>query len=1096
MSKQNVYLGKVQSLSPTGDTLAAQPPPPLANVVTVNFDDGRTGLLDISYPLAAVWAKMIDYLRSQNRPVYVEVDPETQIIIRLYVPEAARVMKMKAAGEAMYVAFYTSSARYYLRSDHPGYSRMLGDLQAAMADKTTLLVTAATPDYEIIDVRPLPDSFGVDEPPGPPVEPIPDPSVSWARAVELFNLMNAESCNPCHSVGTDCISFKHPNNGCQIRAHLMCYMMRDMGETPEKIWLDGWLDVPTANSHQCSVSWGWHVAPTLMVQQPPGADVKMVIDPSLFTEPVTVDAWKAAQGDPNADLNSSYWDQYNPPDSWIGYDPNHPDSTASRETANNHMNGYRQQLDADCAMYGPPPYACPIDRKCFFIVDRSTFSNDEIDAMLHVGSPAVIEAAFFIVADGFTPSGLGITGGDLAGVPGIKPNLTFPAVAQMAIDVMTVSLEDPAHLLRRQRITWKYKITFTGSTGFVGEQQIVALSAEVNSETGTAQIYLIRQPNPYEIDGETCWLSTDLRVFQINAGGSRFGETIHANASGFIQNVLERLNNGTSGADTFEGISTDQQTSRLELSQSVEIGGVLTRVYNFAIAKVRYRALANPANNVRVFFRLFPASSTSLEYNETSTYRRIVHNGVTKPLLGVINNEVISIPCFAEPRVDTGVSSMTGQLDETNVKDISANPAGHEVVMYFGCWLDFNQEQARFPLYPGLNNGPYAAADMESIQRHIRDEHQCLVAEIAFDPAPIPANATPALSDKLAQRNLAIVESANPGQLASHRIAHTFEIRPTRMQLLPGEPVDELMIDWGNVPDGSIGHLYLPGADTGDILNLARKMWRGDALTRVNAHILQLRAGGIVYIPIPQAQGSNYAGMLWVDLPETVKKGQVFTMVARQVTGGARRTVVTHGDAAASSVLVRERRILGAFQITMPVSVKEEMLEHEARLLSNLRWIGLAIPVFSRWHPVFNRYVGYVADRVDALGGDASLVSASPSGDWRRVNALCRFLGLMMVVLIAAFFLGMAFLPFPFMAVVLIGVLAMLAWGIRIGLKHCRPGICKGLKMVMYGAGLAVAALALTAMLGYSTPKLVAALLAGAAAALGAGVMAWLRRCF
>jgi len=48
----------------------------------------------------------------------------------------------------------------------------------------------------------------------------------------------------------------------------------------------------------------------------------------------------------------------------------------------------------------------------------------------------------------------------------------------------------------------------------------------------------------------------------------------------------------------------------LELSEKVS-GGV--PVFNFAVAKVRYRALTVSATDVRVFFRLFPVVTTSLE---------------------------------------------------------------------------------------------------------------------------------------------------------------------------------------------------------------------------------------------------------------------------------------------------------------------------------------------------------------------------------------------------------------------------------------------------------------------------------------------------
>ena len=43
-----------------------------------------------------------------------------------------------------------------------------------------------------------------------------------------------------------------------------------------------------------------------------------------------------------------------------------------------------------------------------------------------------------------------------------------------------------------------------------------------------------------------------------------------------------------------------------------------------------------------------------------------------------------------------------------------------------------------------------------------------------------------------------------------------------------------------------------------------------------------------------------------------------------------------------------------------------------------LRWIQLAIPLTNRWYPVFQRYLGQIADRVEAFGGDPSRVIPSP----------------------------------------------------------------------------------------------------------------------
>ena len=259
-----------------------------------------------------------------------------------------------------------------------------------------------------------------------------------------------------------------------------------------------------------------------------------------------------------------------------------------------------------------------------FITDRSTFGRDEIDAMLLQGSPAVIAKAFYVIADGFWPDKLGITAGSLGNAPSVKPSIAIsPNVPGMTISVTSLEAEDASLPIEPQRFTWVYQIAFANDSGFpaaAGGIETVTLSATLGGLSSAAQIQLIREPNPYELDGSTSWLSTDLRVFQIRAGDARFGATMGtgpAAASTFIKQVTANLNAGNSGGQSFDGISTDEQTSALELSEKVNG----TNVYNFAVAKVRYRGTTD-ISNVRVFFRLFPASTTSTAFDASTTYRR------------------------------------------------------------------------------------------------------------------------------------------------------------------------------------------------------------------------------------------------------------------------------------------------------------------------------------------------------------------------------------------------------------------------------------------------------------------------------------------
>ena len=128
-----------------------------------------------------------------------------------------------------------------------------------------------------------------------------------------------------------------------------------MGLSPRKVWIDhsvgNWLHVNTKNNPNCYVEWGWHVAPTLCVRGPRFFNrQRMVIDPSLFTTPVTKATWKGVQGDPGATLTDTSADQF-----WHGGgpDPNYAHTIAI-------LAQYRLTLQTRALQVGPPPYAnCP-----------------------------------------------------------------------------------------------------------------------------------------------------------------------------------------------------------------------------------------------------------------------------------------------------------------------------------------------------------------------------------------------------------------------------------------------------------------------------------------------------------------------------------------------------------------------------------------------------------------------------------------------------------------------------------------------------------------------------------------------------------------
>jgi hypothetical protein len=160
-------------------------------------------------------------------------------------------------------------------------------------------------------------------------------------------------------------------------------------------------------------------------------------------------------------------------------------------------------------------------------------------------------------------------------------------------------------------------------------------------------------------------------------------------------------------------------------------------------------------------------------------------------------------------------------------------------------------------------------------------------------------------------------------------------------------------------------------------------------LQRVDAHTLRCRAEGITYVPVPAGAPIDHAGLLTVDLPPGVKRGQRFTVVVRQLThvGRVPKGSEPAGMDGALEQLASEgnrrlvwEHVIGAFQVTIPISTRVLLLDDERRLLSVLRWILGQVPPRDRWYLPFTRYVSEIGERVGGFGGDPSSVEPDPNG--------------------------------------------------------------------------------------------------------------------
>ncbi|MGH9970439.1 MAG: LodA/GoxA family CTQ-dependent oxidase [Pyrinomonadaceae bacterium] len=715
----------------------------------------------------------------------------------------------------------------------------------------------------------------------------------------------------------------------------------------------------------------------------------------------------------------------------------------------------------------------------FLILDRSSFSDDEVNAALGVTTAARFEDSLYVVTEGFKPADLGLT-------PGVSSTTYTPATLQpiapaialqrangnTAGDMSVVPQKvlaqiDPPPADQIQRFTFVYTVEFTSVSDFASDLEDITATATKTvagkTYSSTGKLTLFKKANPYMLDGPTSWLSTDVRVFKVTEGQPLFGLPAMGNnaaaALSFIDSVVTQFR--SPGSTAFDTISTDQQVSQLELAE--QVGG--KRVFNFAVARVRYRGNAG-APGVRVFFRLFTVAATGVDYDQTSTYRRTA--GVTPiSLLGLQANNVVTIPCYGRVRKDTSLVSLATQIDDLNVQDLQ--PLGNtEFQGYFGCWLDLNQVTKRFPLDSGgSNDGPWPLAQLKSVQELIRGMHQCLVAEVYFKDDLIPFGVSPATSDNLAQRNLAIVESANPGVADTRTVQHTFEIKATQpapqivfggdateqehsARFIPAGP-DELMIRWGNLPRSTRLTLYMPDVEADEVLGLAGQSYEARRLERLDAHTILCLPGDVTYVPLPTQRKRNIAALATLELPEGVKRDQRFNLFFHQISG-------------------RPRAVLGSFQMTIPVSTKEALLEPEIRKLSVLRHIANSIPPEDQWHPVFLRYLGQIEDRVRGFGGNPDRVAPSPAGTGRDDAAeRCSRRGLLLSFLLALLVVVAGLPPTPPYVVVMVlvaaAVVATIWWK-----QTCSPSPCRLVNALIVGLGLGAAVLAALVLAGLTGP--------------------------
>jgi phospholipase C len=466
----------------------------------------------------------------------------------------------------------------------------------------------------------------------------------------------------------------------------------------------------------------------------------------------------------------------------------------------------------------PPPQWPPVPQSCQVVLVLASYGKDQVLSQAQGGPAATFQGAMYVTVEGFEPAELvtpyalgGFTPGQPSGQPTLAGNVRIPALTvtnaagspagNVTITCSSVS-PDPTQTVTPSGLpcpfTFSYDVTFSDLTdpatlaatfpaGPPQTWQVNAVFSVDTTVTAAAPLELVASANPqfYQLLYEqTPWLSNELRVFQLKASETAFTLTqqqaVGSDPVTFISTLLGALRDSVASGDGLAKAWFDNlQESESQTWLSLLPDDGTEPVYNFAVARVHMEGL-DQAHNVAVFFRLFPAATTSTAYSSSYNYRSVANAtgliAVPGVGWGAQQGQYVTLPFYAAGRVPFS-DPLSQQSDSLNVQDIPVNAAllapATAYEAYYGCWLDINQSAEQYipadgvPANPADVSGPFpwnGPDDPESPLAWIRNLHQCVVAEISYPSGfTIPYLATPGTSAWLAQRNLAFTPSTGSG---------------------------------------------------------------------------------------------------------------------------------------------------------------------------------------------------------------------------------------------------------------------------------------------------------------------------------------------
>lgn len=670
----------------------------------------------------------------------------------------------------------------------------------------------------------------------------------------------------------------------------------------------------------------------------------------------------------------------------------------------------------------------PVIQNFYFVIQKDDYGRDEVSDTL------TWPLAFYLFLEGFSPNAVA------ASVPALTGSFNSTNIHGLSVTHTGTTYDigntgDNANI--PQRIRFAYQVQFTNASLGVfpnpGDQPkpfnlaaTISVQGQNVSFNPQGEFFLLGGADPYftnvnNSSGNAFYLSQDLRVFtgtpatkpQPVAGGPTLSDSV-GGAYSYITNLITYLNNtygynnpaftppDTNMSDPLDGLFPSQFATDGDSLVTQKSGS--NNNYNFAIARVRLKqsSMSAPAANVKVLFRLFTTQTFDTDFIDRASAVTSADPNVTYPSSGTPpesplpgtdgsnNINGCSLPFFATANLASGPSDYApgGANNQTITM-----PAGNDYAWaFYGCFLNVWD-----------HSNTYGGQDAQHWMP--ASGHSCLVAQIAYDDAPIVNSngviETPENSDKLAQRNLQVNPSGNPGFPATHRVPQSFDVRPspppasTDPTSILSYP-DEMMIDWGNTPKGSVASIYWPGVSASSVLQLAAQLYGGHMLSAADANTIQCQVvSPVTYVPIPPGAGGSFAGLFTVDLPNGITVGQEFDIVVRRITTKQIALPpppppppqIHRGKAAVAAnpkIVIPKtliwRYITGSFLVRIPVQKESKILPVDENLLAVLKWrLGL-IASSNRWYPVLIRWIQYLSGRIIGMGGDPGKIPPSPAG--------------------------------------------------------------------------------------------------------------------